>query len=55
MHKKVCSANFSQPAVNTETKGFGRKMRSSFLAHKKRTPTIATVEVLFFVRWNLML
>ena len=34
-NKKVCSANFSQPVVNTETKGFGRKMRSSFLAHKK--------------------
>jgi len=33
--KKVCFANFSQPVVNTETEGFGRKMRSSFLAHEK--------------------
>ena len=35
MDKKVCKANFSQPVVNTETVGFGRKMRSSFLTHKK--------------------
>ena len=35
LYEKVCEANFSQPAVNTETKGFGRKMRSSFLAHEK--------------------
>jgi len=35
-NKKVCEANFLQPVVNTETKGFGRKMRSSFLAHEEK-------------------
>jgi len=38
--KKVCTANFSHPVVNTETKGFGRKMRSSFLAHKKISKSV---------------
>jgi len=41
--KKVCSANFSQPAVNTETKGFGRKMQSSFLTHQKNVKEIQTM------------
>jgi len=39
-NKKVCFANFSQPVVDTETKGFGRKMRSSFLAHKNKRPCL---------------